>query len=93
MTQVNLHSVHMHGGLLALECKDCRHRIVLEENKWRDSNGDRFIHKGNMKSLDSIRFVCSECKSKNIRWVVPKNWDEADLFLAGSEIRSAVTNF
>jgi hypothetical protein len=89
MSPPNLHTVHMYGGLLALRCEDCGHRVVLEEEKWRDSEGARFIHKGAMKSLDRIKFVCSACKSRNVKWVIPFSWEDAKALLSGQNIKNA----
>jgi hypothetical protein len=84
----NLHTVHMSGGWLALECRSCKHRTVLEENKWRDVEGRAYIHRGNMQSIESLKFVCSKCKSRDIKWLIPHSWEDAELFLAGYQIKT-----
>jgi len=88
----NLHTAYMRSGLLGLECKDCKHRAVLEANKWRDREGNAYLRRENMTPLDSIKFQCSACKGRNVRWSVPKNWEDAKLFMAGHRIISAVLN-
>lgn len=85
----NLHTVHMSSGLLALRCVACNHRVILEENKWRDAKGSQYIHRGNMTTLDSLKFVCKLCGGRDVRWIIPYSWDEAKAFLAGENIRNA----
>jgi len=53
---------------------------------------DFWVRRENMTPLDSIKFQCSACKGRNVRWSVPKNWEDAKLFMAGHRIISAVLN-
>jgi DNA-directed RNA polymerase subunit RPC12/RpoP len=61
--------------ILCARCKGCDHRIALDGFK------DLRRH-----AIDTLKFRCTRCGSKDVTRIVPGSMDEAKRFLAGDEI-------
>ena len=83
--RASFHAVWMHGELLALECKRCGHRGVL------DHNTCKHIHRSNMTPLRSVAFRCAKCEATGKgpdHWIMmtPADHEEAKMWLSGYQV-------
>lgn len=77
----NLHSLYMSGHPLGVMCRHCRHRTTFSQ----DALG---AHRGNMRELCTLRFVCKMCGSREIAVYLFNAQSEVDDFLYDEETRA-----
>ena len=58
--RMNLHTVHSYGTGLGVECRGCCHRKLIDARTLDPAAGGD----GNMTVLQSLKFVCSACGSR-----------------------------
>lgn len=78
----NFHTVFMSAEMLAVRCQDCRRgRIFTPETM-------PAIHRGNMITIASLRFVCDGCQGRNFKTFIPRTREQAEAFIAGADPES-----
>ena len=71
----NLHHVWAMGGTLAIRCMTCWHGDLLGPDKLP-------IHRGNQRTIASLKFVCTICGHREFRTEVPPTPEAGAEFFA-----------